>query len=164
MMLLCLVVTQNHRTVCIGKGLLKMDVQLHCRGYGRLWLIQVAQSCIHPSLEHFQGQCIHNVPRQLQSSVLPHPHSKKFFFFSCIQFKAASFSSNLLLMLMLLLILVKSLVLSALWTSFTYWQAVVSLPGACLLFSRMNLNSVSLLSQDRCSSLLILRGLSLNLF
>lgn len=101
--------------------------------YGHLWLTQVVQNCIHPSLEHFWGQCIRNFPGQLQSSVLPHPHSKDFFFFLASSLKLPSFSSNLLLMLMLLLILVKSLFLSALQISLIYWQACfkVSLEPAC---------------------------------
>lgn len=86
-----------------------------------VWTSLANSSCckLHPSLEHFQGQRIHNFPEKLQSSVLPDP------FFLTSSLKLPSFSLKLLLLLLLLLILMQSLFLSVLRTSFIYWQAAV---------------------------------------
>lgn len=66
----------NHRMVSVGRDLKNHHVPTPCYGQeDTLSLDEVAQSFIHPDLEHFQRCDIHNFSEQ-RVPVPPHPQSE----------------------------------------------------------------------------------------
>jgi len=113
---------------------------------GHLPLDQVAQSPVHPGLERLQGLSIytfsgHPVP------VTHHPCSEEF-----LWSKSALFQLEAITPCPVAPCPFKNSLSSSLLGPFRYWQAAIRSPWS-LGFSRLNSpNSVSLSSQQRCSS------------